>query len=29
LDSIDFQISLNEIYEGVDFELSEEWWEEI
>ena len=24
LDSIDFQISLNEIYEGVDFELSEE-----
>ena len=24
LDSIDFQFSLNEIYEGVDFELSEE-----
>jgi Uma2 family endonuclease len=25
LDSIDFQISLSDIYEGVDFELSEEW----
>jgi Uma2 family endonuclease len=24
LDSIDLQFSLNEIYEGVDFELSEE-----